>query len=85
MSTIDRCRLRWDNYKCSQRIAPGGIPKQNYFHKHFPSENHHELLEDCEIRLIDKTNSSDPTRRGFFSTQKPKTLTPLGLNVVEGV
>ena len=32
-STVDRFRLRWNNYKCSQRIASeGGTPKQNYFH-----------------------------------------------------
>ena len=32
-STVNRFRLRWNNYKCSQRIASeGGTPKQNYFH-----------------------------------------------------
>ena len=85
-STVDRFRLRWNNYKCSQRIASeDGTPKQNYFHQHFLSENHHVLLEDCEIRLIDKTDSSDPTRTEFFSMRKLKTLAPLVLNVVEGV
>ena len=85
-STVDRFRLRWNNYKCSQRIASeGGTPKQNYFHQHFLRENHHGLLKDCEIRLIDKTDPSDPTRREFFWMRKLKTLAPLGLNVVEGV
>ena len=36
----------------------------------------------CEIRLIDKTDPSDPIRREFFWMQKLKTLAPLGLNVV---
>ena len=50
--TIDRFRLRWKNYKFSQRIASEVCTfKQNYFRQHFLSENHHGLLEDCEIRL----------------------------------
>ena len=85
-STVDRFRLRWNNYKYLQRIASeGGTPKQNYFHQHFLRENDHGLLEDCEIRLIDKTDPSDPTRREFFSMRKLKTLASLGLNVVEGI
>ena len=83
-STVDRFRLRWNNYKCSQRVAlEGGTPKQNYFHQHFLSEDHHGLLEDCEITLIDKTDSSDPTRREFFWMYELKTFAPLGLNICE--
>ena len=62
-----------------------GNPKQNYFHQQYLSENHHGLLEDCEIRLIDITNPPDPNRRGFFWMQKLKTLAPLSLNVLEGL
>ena len=69
-STVDRFRLRWNNYECSQGIASaGGTPKQNYFHQHFLSENHHGLLQDCEIKLIDKTDPSDPTRRVFLDAK----------------
>ena len=83
-STVDRFRLRWNNYKCSQRGAlQGGAPKQNYFHQHFLSEDHHRLLEDCEIILIDKTDFSDSTRREFFWVYAPKTFAPLGLNICE--
>ena len=46
--------------------------KQDYFHQHFVSENHHGL-----------TDPSDPTRREFFWMPKLKTLAPLGLNVVK--
>ena len=42
-----------------------GTHKLNYFHQHL-NENYHRLLEDCEIRLTDKTDLSDPTRREFF-------------------
>ena len=66
-STVDRFRPKWNNYKCSQRIASeGGTPKQNYICYYFLSENHHGLLEDCEIRLIDKTDPSDRPRREYF-------------------
>ena len=69
----------------SHRIASEvGTSKKNYFHQHFLSENHHGLLEDCEIRLIDKTDPSDPTRREFLSMRKLKTLAPLDLNILEG-
>ena len=83
-SNVDRFRLRWNNYKCSQRVAlEGGAPKQNYFHQHFLSEDHHGLLEDCETTLIDKTDSSDPTRREFFWMYELKTFAPLELNICE--
>ena len=49
------------------------------------SENYHGLLEDCEIRLTDKTDPSDPTRREFIWLLKLKTLASLGFNEVEGV
>ena len=65
-STVGRFRQSWKYYKCSQRIVSGGTSKQNYLRQNFPSENHHGLLEDCEISLIDKTNLSDPTRGEFF-------------------
>ena len=85
-STVDRFRLSCNNYKCSQSIASeGGIPKQNYFHQHFLSENHHGLLEDCGLSLINKTDLPDPTRREFLWIRKLKTLAPLVLNVLEGV
>ena len=78
-STVDRFRLRWNNYKCPHRVAlECGTPKQNYFHQHFLSEDHHVLPEDCEITLIDKIASSVPTRREFFWIHKLKTFLPLG-------
>ena len=83
-STVDRFCLRWNNYKCSKTIAlESGTPKKNYFHQHFLSEDYHGLLEDCEIMLIDKNNSSDPTRREFFWMHELKTFAPLGLNIGE--
>ena len=63
-STVDRFQLRWNNYKsCQRNAADGGTPNQNYFHQHFLSEGHNGLMNDCEILLINKTDSSGPTRR----------------------
>ena len=40
-------------------------------------------MNDCEITLIDKTGSSDPTRREFFWIRLLKTYYSLGLNTEE--
>ena len=41
------------------------------------------LINDCEIILIDKTDSSDPTTREFFWIRVLKTIAPLGLYIVK--
>ena len=66
-STVGSFQLRWNNCKSYQRnAADEGTPNQNYFHRHFLSEGHNSLMNDCEIILINKMDSSDPTRREFF-------------------
>ena len=83
-STVDRFRLRWNNYKCSERVAlEGGTPKQKRFHQHFLSEDHHRLLEDYKITFIDKTDSSDPTRTEFFWMCELETFAQVGLNICD--
>ena len=84
-STRDRFRLRWNNYKsCQRNAADWGTPNQNYFHQHFLSDGRNWSMNDCEIIFIDKTDSSDPTRREFFWKRVRKTIAPLGLNIDEG-
>ena len=84
-STVDRFRLRWNNYKsCQRNAADGGTPNQNYFHQHFLSDGHDGLMNNCEIIFIDKTDPSDPTRREFFWMRVLKIIAPLGLNIDEG-
>ena len=84
-SRVDRFRLRWNNYKsCQRNAADGGKPNQNYFHQHFLSNGNNELMNDCEITFIDKTDPSDPTRREFFWMRVLKTIAPLGLNIDVG-
>ena len=83
-STVERFRFRWNNYKNSQREKAQGVtPPQSFLHQHFLSEGHHGLVNDCEITLIDKTDSSDPTRRECFWIRLLKTYYPLGLNIEE--
>ena len=85
-STVERFRFRWNNYKnCQREAAQGGTPSQSFFHQHFLSEGHHGLVKDCEITLIDKTDSSDATRREFFWIRLLKIYYPLGLNIEEEI
>ena len=83
-STVERFRFRWNNYKnCQREAAQGGTPPQSFFHQHFLSEGHHGLVNDCEITLINKTDSSDPTKWEFFWIRLLKTYFPLGLSTEE--
>ena len=56
---------------------------QKYLQDHFLCEDHHGLLNNVEITLIDKTDPLDPERREEFWRTKLRTLTPLGLNIEE--
>ena len=51
------------------------FPPSKKLDQHLLSEKHHGLLEYCEIRLIDKTDPSDPTRSKNWM-QKLKALAP---------
>ena len=67
VSTVARFFFRWNNYKkCQRMTAQGGKPPQRYFHQHFINEGYLGSLNDFEITLIDKTDSSDSKRRDFF-------------------
>ena len=47
-STVDRFRIRWNNYKsCQREAAQGGTPPQSFFLQRFLSEEHHGLVNDC--------------------------------------
>ena len=78
-STAERFHFRWNNYKNCQREAAEGYTTP----QHVLSEGHHGLVNDCEITLIDKADSSDPTRREFFWIRLLKTYYPLGINIEE--
>ena len=62
--TVDRCRLRWNNYKCCSRKYDDGIlVKQQHLYDHFNDQNHNGFVQEVSIIFIDKTDPSDPLKR----------------------
>ena len=83
-STTKRFRFRWNNFKDNERKAKRGKDHtQKYFHEHFLSHDHNDLINDIEIIFIDKTDPSDPTRREELWRAKLKTLAPNGMSIEE--
>ena len=78
--TTNHFRSRWNKYKSEARKAESGNienVKHKYLQSHFSQPDH----KDLEVRLIDKTESSDPTKREFYWMRTLKTLYPDGLNI----
>ena len=50
--------------------------------EHFAVDNHNFFLNNCCITLIDKKDSSDPTRRQDYCRKVLKTVAPYGLNTL---
>ena len=79
--TNDEFRNRWNKYKNnSWKSLRGEDHKQAGFFAHFQTAGHSGFINDTEIRFIDKTNPSDPTRCEDFWIDTPKTCYPQGLN-----
>ena len=58
---VVRFRLRWSNYKESNRkFSRSEEIKQKSLHGHFLSDSHQSFEEYASICLIDKTDPSDP-------------------------
>ena len=65
--TVDRFRLRWSNYKESNRkLLRGEEIKQKSLHEHFLSDSHQSFEKDISICLIDKTDPSDPHKKEYY-------------------
>ena len=82
--TTDHFRSRWNNYKSEARKAESDNMeniKQKFSESHFLQPDHKRFLKDVNIRLIDKTQVSDPTKRKFYWRRTLKTLNPDGLNI----
>ena len=58
------------------------IKKQAFF-SHFQAAGQSCFVNDTEIRFIDKSDPSDPTRREDFWTDIIKTRYPQGLNNID--
>ena len=66
-STVQRFCFRWNSYEnCQREATQGGSRPQSFFRQYFLSKGHHSLVNDCEVTLIPKTDSSDPTRPESF-------------------
>ena len=80
--TTRRWHERWNLYKQNQDLARKGLNHQHpKFHVHFLTSNHHGLLADAEVILIDKTNPITSTVREQFWINANRTKHPLGLNI----
>ena len=67
--TIDRFRSRWNNYNSDVRKVESGDMKnvkQKFLQSHFLQRDQQGFLKDVEVRLFDKTQASDPTKREFY-------------------
>ena len=66
-STTERFRFRWNNYNDNQRIAKRGEDHtQKYFHGLFLRHDHNGVINDIEIIIINKTDTSDPDTEKHF-------------------
>ena len=78
-NTTDHFRSRWNNYKSDVRKAGSGDMgnvKQKFSQSHFLQRDHQGFLKDVEVRLIDKTQASNPTKREFYWMRTLRTLYP---------
>ena len=55
--------------------------KQKFLQSHFQQDDHKGFLEDVEVKLIDKTQGSDPTKPEYYWMKTLTTLYPDGLNI----
>ena len=82
--TTGHFKSRWNNYKSKAKKAQTcnmGNVKQKFLQSHFSQPDHKGFLKDVEVRLIDKTQGSDPTKREFYWIKTLKTLYHDGLNI----
>ena len=62
--TVDRFRLRWNNYKENNCKTVKDLEhKQACLFNHFKTEGHRGFFNDVVITFVDKADGSDPTRR----------------------
>ena len=84
VNTTDHFRIEWNNYKSDVRKAESGNMenvKQKFLQRHFLQRDHQGFLKDVEVRFIDKTQASDPTKRAFYWIRTLTTLYPDSRNI----
>ena len=55
--------------------------KQKFLQSHFLQPDHKGFLKDVEVRLIDETQGSHPTKREFYWMRTLGIFYPDGLNI----
>ena len=55
--------------------------KQKFLQSHFLQSDHQDFCKDIQVRLIDETQDSRATKRGFYWTRTLRTLYHDGLNI----
>ena len=84
--TTDNFCGRWNNYKSkSKSFKRGEKYMQEHLYKHFESEGQTEFLDDVLIKLIDKTDGSNPTKRKNYWIQTLKIFAPYTVNVADSI
>ena len=84
--TTDDFRYRWNNYKSnSRKFDRKESCMQEHLYRHFSSPGHRRLLNNVSVKLIDKTNGSDPEKREDYWMKTLKTMAPYGLNIEDSV
>ena len=56
------------------------VISEDFLQNHFLQDDHHGFLEGVEVIIIDKTQTSDPTKREYYWMRILKTFYPDGLN-----
>ena len=83
---VDAFRRWWTNYKANdrkfQRLEPC---MQKHLFSHFSMADHDGVLNEISITFINKTDLSDPLRRGDYWRQALKTMALYGLNIEDSV
>ena len=83
-NTTDHFRSRWSNYKSDVRKVEScdmENVKQTFLQSHLLQRDHQGFLKDVEVRLIDKTQASNPTKREFHWMRTLRTLYLDGFNI----
>ena len=71
--------------KICRKYQEYGTCMQQHLFDHFSEEGHHVFLKDVSIKLIDKTDPSNPLQRENYWRSTPKTMAPWRLNVEDCV
>ena len=84
--TVDQFRYRWSNYKSHSRNYDCNQPcMRRHLYEHYSSVGHCGFLEHVSIKLIDKTDPSDPLKRENYWRFTLCNMTPYSLNIEEHV